>query len=189
MKYLLYILIILILFTGCLSYYGLFAKVTISEAFRDEILVAYNKHIGDYKEVGKVTDLVYERLNNAGITTTKGFGLYFDNPEVTDKDKLRSIAGCIIEKPDNIVSIDKIEGVKIEEIPASNCIIAEFPYNGKLSIIIGVFRVYPKLMPYIENKGYKAGPIMEIYDVPNKKLLYISAVDIDQSVYEGLLNE
>ncbi len=41
--------------------------------------------------------LYYDLKDNYSIETTKGFGLYYDNPQDVDKDKLRSIVGCIVE--------------------------------------------------------------------------------------------
>jgi effector-binding domain-containing protein len=42
-----------------------------------------------------------------------------------------------------------------------------------MSIMISVIKVYPALMKYVKDNGYsEIGPIMEIYDMPNNKILY-----------------
>ncbi|MFW6222251.1 MAG: hypothetical protein ACOC3T_01430, partial [Bacteroidota bacterium] len=52
-------------------------------------------------------------------------------------------------------------------------IVAEFPFKGKLSIIFGIMKVYPSIEKFVKKKGYSNdGAVMEIYDVPNKKILY-----------------
>jgi hypothetical protein len=34
-------------------------------------------------------------------------------------------------------------------------------------------KVYPEINKYIDSKGYKKGQVMEIYNVPNKKIIYL----------------
>jgi hypothetical protein len=42
-----------------------------------------------------------------------------------------------------------------------------------MSIIMSVLKIYPDLIKYVKNNGYSEnGPIMEIYDIPNNKILY-----------------
>ena len=81
-----------------LARYGLFSSVSISEKNVGPYSLVYKTHIGDYKSVGPIIgELYYDLKNNYSIETTKGFGLYYDNPQEVDKAKLRSIVGCIVE--------------------------------------------------------------------------------------------
>lgn len=65
-----------------LSRYGLFSSAKITEKSTGPYLLVYKKHIGDYKNVGSVMDnLFYDLKDNHAITTTKGFGLYYDKPQ------------------------------------------------------------------------------------------------------------
>jgi hypothetical protein len=41
-----------------------------------------------------------------------------------------------------------------------------------MSILVGLMKVYPALEKYTKENGYAGGAIMEIYDVPNKKIIY-----------------
>jgi len=52
-------------------------------------------------------------------------------------------------------------------------IVTEFPHKGNMSIIVSIMKVYPALNKYMEENGYEQNvPVMEIYDMPNKKILY-----------------
>jgi len=178
------ILILLIV----LSQHGLFAPVKIAEKDTGPYLLVYKKHTGEYKNVGPVMDALYYDLKDKHeIETTKGFGIYYDNPRKVDKDKLRSIVGCIVENKtiEDLSHLTEDYGVK--EYPSSKSLVAQFPYSGKISIIIGVFKVYPKLSAFIEQKKYPQTPIMEIYDQPNKTIEYIAPVNLQQEVFDNLI--
>ena len=168
-----------------LSRYGLFASVTITEKNVGPFLLVYKKHIGDYKDVGQIMDKIYYDLKDSNsiettIETTKGFGLYYDNPQEVDKKKLRSIVGCIVENK----SMDDLEKIKskygVKEYPSSKSVVAEFPYKGKPSIFLGILKVYPKLGAYISEHNYAKTPIMELYDQPNEKIEYIASVSLQK---------
>ena len=38
--------------------------------------------------------------------------------------------------------------------------------------MFGIMKVYPALDKYLKEHKYSDSPIMEIYDVPNKKIIY-----------------
>ena len=182
------IVLVVIVLLIVLSRYGLFASVKIAEKNVGPYLLVYKKYIGDYKNVGQVMDkLYYDLKDNYGIDTTKGFGLYYDNPQEVDKEKLRSIVGCIVEDKsvNDLNSISSKYGVK--EYPSSKSVVAEFPYKGKMSIILGIFKVYPKLSTYIEEHKYAQMPIMELYDQPNEKIEYISSVNLPKKLFDAFL--
>ena len=171
-----------------LSVYGLFSSVKISEKSMGPYLLVYKKHIGDYKNVGQVMDkLFYDLQDNHAITTTKGFGLYYDKPQDVAKEKLRSIVGCIVEEKtiEDLKDINNKYGIK--EYPVSKSVIAEFSYKGKTSIVLGIFKVYSKLSAYIDEHNYASTPIMELYDQPNEKIMYISSVNLPKEVFESFL--
>lgn len=169
---------------------GLFASVKITEKDAGPYLLVYKKHLGEYKNVGPVMDSVYYDLkNNYSIETTKGFGIYYDDPKKVSKENLRSIVGCIVEtkNADELGDLKNRYGVNV--YPVSKSVVAEFPYNGKLSIIIGLFKAYPKINSYISAKQYIPTPILELYDQPNKKILYIASPNLDQKVFSSLLDD
>ena len=171
-----------------LARYGLFYSVSISEKDVGPYLLVYKTHIGDYKSVGPIIgEFYYDLKNNYSIETTKGFALYYDNPQEVDKAKLRSIAGCIVEgkSVEDLKKISNKYGVK--EYPSSKSVVAEFPYKGKMSIVIGIFKVYTKLASYIKEHKYPQTPIMELYDQPNKRIEYISSINLSNDIFDAFL--
>ena len=180
------VIIIVVLLT--LSYYGFFAKVTIVEKEVGDFWLLYEKHVGDYKETGQVIDRIYSRLlGEDAIAPSRGFGLYFDDPKKVEKKHLRSIAGCILDNQTE----DKINYLKtnytVKKYPASKSVVAEFPFKGTPSILMGIIKVYPKLTEYLARHNYPPVPIMEIYDTPSGKISYIASVNLDGQIFDDLL--
>jgi len=178
MKVLKILLIVLGLFIAIVviayAFIGGFAKIDIQEKQTGGEVLVYQEMTGDYSKSALVMDQVYNTLlNDFKIETTKGFGEYYDNPAVVEKEKLRSDIGCILE-PKDTGRVAKLEGkFKIKSCPEGNYIVTEFPFKSKLSVFVGIMRVYPAINKYIKEKGYsEEGSIMEIYDVPKKKIIY-----------------
>jgi len=173
-----------------LIHHGLFASVKLSEKDAGPYVLVYKKHLGEYKNVGPVMDSVYYDLkNNFSIITTKGFGIYYDDPKKVSKEQLRSIVGCIVETK----AVNELDMLKnrygVSVYPLSKSVVAEFPYKGKLSIIIGLFKAYPKMMSYIAEKKYIPTPIMELYDQPDKCILYVASPNLDPFFFTSLIDQ
>ena len=137
------------------AYYGGFKTVIVSIKEEGGETLIYEKIIGDYKQSGEVMDKIYKSLlNEDKIETYKGFGIYYDNPKKIEKTKLRSEAGCIIEKK-NINKLPAIrEKYNIKKIPIKKYITTEFPYKNKISIFFSIMKVYPALTKFAINNGY-----------------------------------
>lgn len=164
---------ILIICVAMYAYFGGFKRMRIQIARQGGESVVYDTIIGDYRQSGIVMDKIYySLLNDYNIETFKGYGKYFDNPQKVEKSKLRSEAGCIIEPKD--VNNAKATGIyKSKILPEQKYIISEFPYKGKLSVLFSIMKVYPALNKFAAINGYdENGAIIEIYDIPNKKILY-----------------
>ncbi len=174
---------------AALSYYGMFAPVVISEEKRGPYLLVYQKHVGDYRSVGPVMDaLYYDLRDNYAIDSSKGFGLYYDNPNEVAAEQLRSIVGCIVEGVTPEVQSRLSEHYRVETFPEAMGVTARFPYKGMPSIVLGVFKVYPQLTAYIAEKGHRKTPLMEIYDQPNARIDYIAPTGLADEVFARLLD-
>jgi len=172
------VLIVIVVFfaflAGLFGYYGGFNRVTCRIEKQGGEKLIYKQMTGDYAKSAKLMDeIYYSLLNNHAIETYKGFGIFYDNPKEVEKRKLRSEIGCIIEEKDSPKLADITEGLNIKTFPEKSYLVAEFPSKGKLSILFGILKVYPAIEKFVEEKGYKKeGAVMEIYDVPNKKIVY-----------------
>lgn len=165
---------VLLLLTLIYAYFGGFKKVMPEISRQGGETAVYEAITGDYKQSGAVMDRVYYSLRDTyNIETYKGFGIYYDNPKNTEKSKLRSEAGCIIE-PGDVDKVNAISGnFKVKVIPEKEYLTAEFPYKGKMSVMVGLSRVYPAINKYVRKNGLpQEGAVTEIYDVPNKKIIY-----------------
>ena len=161
-----------IVLLGLFVFYGGCYKITIQNINTGGETLIYEAVTGPYSQSFKVSDKIHNDLLDSKIETTKCLGIYYDNPKNVDKDKLRSEIGCIVENVDS-ETIEKLKtkySVKI--LPNENYIVAEFPYKGSLSILMGIKKVYPAIEKYSKENNYADAPIMEIYDVPNKKIIY-----------------
>lgn len=123
---------------GYLYYMSFFNKIEITEKEMGPYKVVFKEHIGDYKETGKIMDEIYYSLLDDGVETYKGFGIYYDDPKVVEKDKLRSIAGSIIEEKD----YDKIDQLKdkynIKTIDKTRSITTEFPFRIRCPLCLAL---------------------------------------------------
>jgi hypothetical protein len=156
------------------AYSGGFQRLKISIITAGGETLIYEKITGDYKQSGKVMDKIYyDLLEKDKIETYKGFGIYYDNPQKVAVNKLRSEAGCILEKKDE----DKIPVLEkkyaIRTFPTTKYIVTEFPYKNKMSVLFSLMKVYPALNKFTAENGYsEGGATMEIYDIPNQRIIY-----------------
>lgn len=171
---LLILVIILIIILIAYAYYGGFSKVNVFVDEQGGEVCVYESVVGDYSQTAKYTNKIYyDLLNNYKIETYKGFGTFFDNPQKVDKSKLRSDVGCILEPSDDARTGELQAKYKVKTFSRGSYVVAEFPLKGKMSFIFGVFKVYPAIIKFCKMQGYSEDtPVTEIYDVPNKKIIY-----------------
>jgi hypothetical protein len=171
---LLIILFLVILAIIMLVWLGIFKKVPVAIARQGGEALVFESLKGDYRQSAAAMDRVYyQLLNDDGIETFKGFGIYYDNPEKVNNENLRSEAGCIVENKD----LEKLKALgdkyQVKIFPEADYVVSEFPYKNKLSVFVSLMKVYPALNKFVENNGHDPGGfVMEIYDIPNKRIYY-----------------
>jgi len=166
------LLVITLLFAY--SYYGGFTTIspTVKKVGGETLI--YEKMSGDYSQSHVVSDRVYYKLlSDFKIETKRGFGIYYDNPKEVPTEELYAEVGCILE-PKDLGKVDLLIGnFEVTEFPIEEYITVEFPFKGKLSVLIGLMKVYPALASFSKENGYESNtPIMEIWDVTNKTTTY-----------------
>jgi hypothetical protein len=164
-----------VLIFAALVHAGIFANTTVSEQVIGPYTLVYLEHKGGYEAAPKVQDKIYNTLiAEFNIRTTRGFGIYFDDPAKVKKTDLRSELGCII---DNEADKQKLELVKskflVKELAPKKSITCELPFNNPLSVMTGIMKAYPAMSKYAESTAYPVEYSMEIYDVPGKKIIYV----------------
>lgn len=178
-KIIVVILVFAAIFLGAYAYFGGLNKLEFKVGIVDEELVVYKEMIGSYGKSGDLMKLVGEELKeDFGINAYKGIGIYYDDPAKVEEDKLRSEIGSIIKTDDK----NKIEGLKkaflVKTLPQQEYLWVDMPLKGFFSVIIGDFKVYPRMEAYLDNNGYIADvPIVEIYDNENRIITYRAKLD------------
>lgn len=157
------------------AYYGGFKRVSFTQKPAGDYWLVFLKMKGDYAQSPIKMDSVYYWLEAQNIKSEYGFGRYYDNPELVEPEYLRSDIGCIISKPDSATKAVILNQFNLEYYPKVEHVVCEFPFKGALSVLFGVYRVYPRLNDYIRsNNLYKKDePMMEVYDVKNAKIHYL----------------
>lgn len=163
------IFIIAALLVGLYAWYGGFRCIGVRTETAGGETVVVKKVTGDYKQTSSVTDEVYRYLlDDLHIGTRKGIGIFYDDPKQVEKAQLRSEAGCVIE-PEDVPKLDAaLCRYEIKRLPRRESAVAEFPFKGGISVWIGILRVYPAL----EKQARGTSPVVEIYDVPGRKIIY-----------------
>ncbi|MBN1621779.1 MAG: hypothetical protein JW871_04230 [Endomicrobiales bacterium] len=161
-----------------LFYMGVFSTPEVTEMETGPYTIVYEEFIGDYKKSGQVFERVGKAMEKEGIKTTRGFGIYFDDPKMVPADKLRSHCGLVIEG-DNLKMVPELKKkYNIQVIDKSNRIVIEFPIKNMLSYVIGPMKCYPAFSEYSKEKGYKVdSPGYELYDMQSKKILFMMDIE------------
>lgn len=180
MKIFILIIVFLVLAIACLyGYYGGFMKLSYQVSIVGGETIVFEKVKGDYRQSREVTDRIYYSLiDDFEIETYKGFGIYYDKPGSVKTEDLKSEVGCIIEEQD-ISNLDGVKGkFKVKELDKEKSFVIEFPFKGRLSSFLGVIKVYPYLDKVSKRQNSNSNsPVMEIWDIPNKKIIYRKAIN------------
>jgi hypothetical protein len=178
LKYLLGVLVILIVaIVGFLAYLGAFSSLEVTEKVTGPYNMAYVDFTGEYAKTGPVFSQVFTIANQAGLKSTKGIGIYLDDPKVTPKEKQRSQIGVVVEK-EELAKISLLKDkLKIKHLPAADSVVIAFPLKNILSYMIGPMKAYPKFAQYLSGKNLKVINCLEVYDMPAQQALYIMQIE------------
>lgn len=138
---------------------GTFKEVSLTEGQRGPYKLVFKNHVGAYHKIMPVLEEVEKWAKDNGEPCKLSFGEFIDNPDTVDEDRLRSIAGCVVDKTWDFVLPG---GFGFREYPTRLYVVAEF--DGAPSI--GPFKVYPRAKEYIEAHSYKMnGSVIEMYEI------------------------
>lgn len=167
-------LALLLLGVAILVHAGLFEPIVATPKETGPYTLVYQDHLGSYSQVKPAMDEVYSGLLEMGIETTRGAGVYYDNPQRVPVGKLRSRVGSILEEKDSAKIAQIKKTFKVQEIPQQHSIVVEFPIRNMLSYIIAPAKVYQEVNLIWQQQGYPQYEYaVEIYDVPNKTITFI----------------
>lgn len=158
------------------AYLGGFHRYVVSESLLGGEMIVYKEMKGSYRNTpNSMNEVYYSLLSGFHIPTTKGIAIYYDVPGSVSDEKLRSDIGCVIDDSTPIDN-EKMSLIKtmwhVRVMPVTHAVTVRAPYRGKLSVIVNMMRVYPRIERYFSEKSYKKGPLIEIYDMNKKEIIY-----------------
>ena len=149
---------------------GAFRDVAIETGNDGPYVVLAKEHLGAYHKIADVILEVETWARSQGEPCSQSFGEYFDDPERTDEDRLRSRGGCILSKnsPEDLEKMKAAlpAGYDVDSIPQRPYILAKF--DGAPSL--GPLKVYPHVLEYAKlNRLEITGAVVEIYQVESER--------------------
>lgn len=163
---------------GFFWYMGYFQSIQVQEKEEGGYQIAGVDVIGPYSDAGRHISKVDYKLKALGINSVKGFGIYYDDPKTTPKNKYHSFVGNIINVTDmDLLDKIKLNGIKLDSIPRKKAIVVEFPIKNTMSYIIGPMKVYPIFTKYTLQKNIKPSSTFEIYDMNSKLITFVMQYD------------
>nr|XP_020463512.1 testis-expressed protein 264-like isoform X1 [Monopterus albus] len=138
---------------GFLVYSGLLSDVVIKTGpppIRN-VTIAYKFKEGAYKDRGAT----YTESCSIG-PTLRSIGFFYDHTNQRPSDKCRYAVGSVLcegeEKPDEeLQKLYEKFGFKVISLPeVSHAVTTSFPFTSPLSHMLAAYRVYPRLVSYIE---------------------------------------
>ncbi len=170
-----FIIVTLISFSVYMAQYlGAFKSVEIRNEEFGPYLMVYLDHMGPYHKIVSKIEEVEKWASENQFDCRLSFGEYFDDPELVEEARLKSIGGCLIDasKTENTQQLlqqwtDKIQTpLKIKLLAKQEYIAADF--SGSPGI--GPIKVYPKIETFIQERKLKRHPsIIEIYEILDRQ--------------------
>lgn len=157
------------------QYTGAFKSVTVNQDIRGPYTVLFKNHIGPYHKIVSVIEEVEKWARENGLKCRLSFGEYYDDPRVVEEGRLTSRGGCLadplVSEEANLLNQLKSklpEGFQTDVIEKTPAVVALF--TGAPGI--GPLKVYPAAEDFItEHKLSKKGPVIEIYEVFDKRAM------------------
>jgi hypothetical protein len=164
---------------GTLYYHDFFSSPQVVEKEMGPYTIVTKRFVGAYHKVGPTMDEVDSWLRENGVESTKGVGLYYDDPAETEEIELRSDVGNIVENVNEETLVKIRERFEVKEIPKTESAVIEFPIKSPLSYMIAPIKSYPVLTQHWIEKGYVVTDSdvgIEIYDIPGRVTSYMFSI-------------
>lgn len=160
------LLLSLVTVAGYMLYSGLLSEITVLTGSPPlkKITFAYKFKKGPYKDC---VELIKESLKIGPKLTC--IGVFYDDPKKVPGPQCRCVVGSILSegenKPDEeLLKSYETSGFNIFSFPeVTHAVTTSFPNRTFLSVLLGIWRVYPRLGHYIKERRLCAHPFLEIY--------------------------
>lgn len=175
MKTILYILAFLLVSALVyLGFYNAFYKPEFTVSTEGSERIVYLEVNGRYQLTDSVMKLVFNELyEKNGIVVTKGFAIHQPQPDDPEQKIKTLVAGCIVEAEDSTKLSLVSPKFTIGLLPEATYIVSDFPLKGKMSIMFGLYRVYPGFEKFCIENDYAGNTLVtEIYDRKAMRIHY-----------------
>jgi hypothetical protein len=148
------ILVIFVLI-AYLVYMGAFLPILIEEKKVGSFNFIYREiNAKDYSLVGKTIAEISDLLKPLNHSNKKPFQIFY--PE---EDPRQAEVGFIVEE-----KVSEITGLKMKQIPETNCLTTSFPWRNSYSFVFGFMKVDPILKQYRTLNNLKKTEAMVMLD-------------------------
>jgi len=137
---------------------GLLKPVVIETKSLPMKVLVYKSMTGAYHKLHENFQAIEAIAKKEGWDCSKTFGLYYDDPNQAEQDRLRAEIGCYLDAPPT----GSVGDLIIKEHPATKALVGSFDGAPWLT----AFKVYRALQreAMAQNLKIKDGPVMEIYE-------------------------
>jgi hypothetical protein len=105
--------------------------------------------------------------------------MYLDDPNKVPEEELRSEAGIVVNEADlEALQLDTSD-FKHRLYPRVKAVVSDFPLKGFPSVLLGIWRVYPAIIEYMEEHGYHPAHSFEIYEIKEERTLYAFPLQVE----------
>jgi AraC family transcriptional regulator len=145
---------------------GSFKTVEVQKASIGPFMAIYKTRLGPYHESSKTLYEVEDILKDKQLLCVQSFGIYLDDPDNTDADRLRSELGCLFTEKFKdqleLIAADQSLGLSTKYLDTKNYIIGTFEGSPALVSL----KVYPKIKKWAKQNRYNLKKeVLEIYEV------------------------
>ncbi len=164
---------VIVALAGVFYYAGMFDTLVVTFEPRGPFKLIYREYRGPYKGTRFVMNAVKRYVNdNLHLQTDTGFAVFYDNPQSTDPDSLRSIGGIVSDSP-GPVQVPYKNGI----FKRTDAVVGHFYLRSFFSYSTGSYKFYSKLPRFITEKSVEpTGSVMEIYDRAQRSIWFIVPV-------------
>ncbi len=148
---------------------GLLKPVVIDVKELPMTVLVYKSVTGPYHKLQETFRTIEKLAIDNGWDCSKTFGIYHDDPNQAEQERLRADVGCYLESPPN----GNVGDLIIKENPSTQALVGTFEGAPWLT----AFKVYKALNREAQARKLKlkSGPIMEVYS-PNGQSFHTQVI-------------
>lgn len=161
MKYFLLIITPVVLIISFYFYkLGYFQPVQLGEESIPSYFLVYTRHNGPYHKIEFAIQKIEDELKAINQDCKLSFGIFYDDPETTQAERLRADIGCAYaQEPSDEIP----KAYEVKKIQAIQAYSAQFSGSGAMSV--------QKVYTEVKSKGWvwqESTPAYEFYSLDNQ---------------------